>query len=90
MSLDAIKQVAEAEESTKQRKVEAAAAAKQLVTDAERTGKDGLMPRFRPSPSWPRPKRGLRATPQKWLHRRKKTVQRFRRRRKGNWKKPPP
>ena len=39
MSLEAIKQVAEAEEATKLRKTEAAAAAKQLVAEAEKAGK---------------------------------------------------
>jgi V/A-type H+-transporting ATPase subunit G/H len=39
MSLDAIKQVTQAETETKQRKADAAAAAKKLVADAEDAGK---------------------------------------------------
>jgi len=42
MSLEAIKQVAQTEAETKQRKAEAVAAAKKLVADAERAGKEAL------------------------------------------------
>ncbi len=42
MSLEAIKQVAEAEELTKLKKAEAQIAAKQLVADAEKNGKAAL------------------------------------------------
>lgn len=42
MSLEAIKQVAQTEAETKQRKAEAIAAAKKLVSDAEQTGKQAL------------------------------------------------
>lgn len=42
MSLDAIKQVTQAETENKQRKAEAAAAAKKLVTEAENAGREAL------------------------------------------------
>ena len=42
MSLEAIKQVTQAEAETKQRKAEAIAAAKKLVADAEQSGKQVL------------------------------------------------
>ena len=42
MSLDAIKQVTQAEQSTRDRKAEAMAAAKRTVADAERDGKARL------------------------------------------------
>lgn len=42
MSLEAIKQVAQTEAETKQRKAEAVAAAKKLVADAEQAGKQTL------------------------------------------------
>lgn len=42
MSLDAIKQVAQTEAETKQRKAEAAAAAKKLTADAEQAGRETL------------------------------------------------
>lgn len=42
MSLEAIKQVTQTEADTKQRKVDAAAAAKKLVADAERAGQDAV------------------------------------------------
>ncbi len=42
MSLDAIKQVTQTEEEIKQRKTEAVFAAKKLVADAEKTGKEAL------------------------------------------------
>lgn len=42
MSLEAIKQVAQTEAETKQRKAEAVAAAKKLVADAEQAGKETL------------------------------------------------
>ena len=42
MSLEAIKQVAQTEVESKQRKVDAAAAAKKLVADAEQAGQEAL------------------------------------------------
>ncbi len=42
MSLEAIKQVAQTEAETKQRKAEAVAAAKKLVADADLAGKESL------------------------------------------------
>ena len=42
MSLEAIKQVAQTEAENKQRKVEAVAAAKKMVADAEQAGKELL------------------------------------------------
>lgn len=42
MSLEAIKLVAQTEAETKQRKAEAAAAAKKLVSDAEQAGQEAL------------------------------------------------
>ena len=42
MSLEAIKQVAQTEAETKQRKAEAAVTAKKLVADAEQAGKETL------------------------------------------------
>lgn len=42
MSLDAIKQVVQAEADTKQRKADAAAAAKKLIADAEQAGQEAL------------------------------------------------
>ena len=42
MSLEAIKQVAQAEADTKQRKADAAATAKKLVADAERAGQEAV------------------------------------------------
>lgn len=42
MSLEAIKQVTQTEEEIKQRKTEAAAAAKKLIADAEKAGKEAL------------------------------------------------
>jgi vacuolar-type H+-ATPase subunit H len=42
MSLDAIKQVTQAEAQTKQRKADAAAAARKLVADAQDTGKQAV------------------------------------------------
>lgn len=42
MSLEAIKQVAQTEAETKQRKAEAVAAAKKLVADAEQAGKNAV------------------------------------------------
>lgn len=42
MSLEAIKQVAQTEAETKQRKADAAAAAKKLIADAERAGQETL------------------------------------------------
>lgn len=42
MSLDAIKQVAQAEAETKQRKADAAIAARKLISDAEQAGQKAL------------------------------------------------
>lgn len=42
MSLDAIKQVAQAEAETKQRKADAAVAARKLISDAEQAGQEAL------------------------------------------------
>lgn len=42
MALDAIKQVTGVEEQAKARRAEAAAAAKKLVSDAEKTGRESL------------------------------------------------